>query len=51
MSEQDTKTNTEEEVEDQQGATEAEDNQRQEDPIGDLSELEKIKKELEAEKA
>ncbi len=51
MSEQDTKTNTEEEVEGQQGAAEAEDNQRQEDPIGDLSELEKIKKELEAEKA
>ncbi len=51
MSEQDTKTNTEEEIEDQQGASAAEDNQRQEDPIGDLSELEKIKKELEAEKA
>ena len=48
MSEQDTKTD---EVEGQQGAAEAEDNQRQEDPIGDLSELEKIKKELEAEKA
>ena len=51
MSEQDTKTNTEEEKEGQQGASAAEDNQRQEDPIGDLSELDKIKKELEAEKA
>ncbi len=51
MSEQDTKTNTEEEIEDQQGAAAAEDSQRQEDPIGDLSELEKIKKELQAEKA
>ena len=47
MSEQETNT---EEVEDQ-GATDADANQRQEDPIGDLSELEKIKKELEAEKA
>ena len=45
MSEQETNT---EEVEDQQGATDEEANQRQEDPIGDLSELEKIKKELEA---
>ena len=50
MSEQDTKTNTEE-VESQEGTADAEANQRQEDPIGDLSELEKIKKELEAEKA
>ena len=48
MSEQETNT---EEVEGQQGATDAGENQRQEDPIGDLSELEKIKKELEAEKA
>jgi len=48
LSEQETNT---EEVEDQQGTTDAEANQRQEDPVGDLSELEKIKKELEAEKA
>ncbi len=45
MSEQETNT---EEVE---GSAEADANQRQEDPVGDLSELEKIKKELEAEKA
>lgn len=47
MSEQETNT---EEVKDE-GATDAEGNQRQDDPIGDLSELEKIKKELQAEKA
>lgn len=46
MSEQE--TNTEEEVENPEGATQ--ESQRAEDPIGDLSELEKIKKELEAEK-
>ena len=51
MSEQDTKTNTEEEVKSPEETADAEANQRQEDPIGDLSELEKIKKELEAEKA
>ncbi len=53
MSDQETKndqeTNTEEEVENPEGATE--ESQRSEDPIGDLSELDKIKKELEAEKA
>jgi hypothetical protein len=48
LSEQETNT---EEVEGQQGAEGTDDNQRQDDPIGDLSELEKIKKELEAEKA
>lgn len=47
MSEQE--TNTEEEVKGSEGAKD--ENQRTEDPIGDLSELEKIKKELEAEKA
>lgn len=53
MSDQETKndqkTNTEEEVENPEGATEP--NLRSEDPIGDLSELDRIKKELEAEKA
>ena len=49
MSEQE--TNTEEKVEGDEGTVDAGENQRQEDPIGDLSELEKIKKELEAEKA
>ena len=50
MSDQETNT---EEAEGQQGegAAGTDDNQRQNDPIGDLSELEKIKKELEAEKA
>lgn len=48
MSEQETNT---EEAEGQQGVAGTEDNQRQDDPMGDLSELEKIKKELEAEKA
>ncbi|NIQ03189.1 MAG: hypothetical protein GWM98_24700 [Nitrospinaceae bacterium] len=52
MSDQETKSNAEEEIENPEGATEAgEESQRQEDPLGDLSELEKIKKELEAEKA
>ncbi len=42
---------SEEETTTEEGAAEAaEENQRQEDPIGDLSELDKIKKELEAEK-
>ena len=42
---------SEEETTTEEGAAgAAEENQRQEDPIGDLSELEKIKKELEAEK-
>ncbi len=49
MSEQE--TNTEEVEGQQEGTADTEDNQRQDDPIGDLSELEKIKKELEAEKA
>jgi hypothetical protein len=53
LSDQETKndqeTNTEEEVENPEGATE--ESQRSEDPIGDLSELDRIKKELEAEKA
>lgn len=49
MSEQE--TNTEEAEGQQEGAAGTEDNQRQDDPIGDLSELEKIKKELQAEKA
>jgi hypothetical protein len=48
LSEQETRT--EEELEGQEAADSGQ-NQRQEDPIGDLSELEKIKKELEAEKA
>lgn len=49
MSEQDTQSNPDEtQVDEGPGGDE---NQRQEDPIGDLSELDKIKKELEAEKA
>jgi hypothetical protein len=44
-------TNTDEKVDNPEGATEESENQRTEDPIGDLSELDKIKKELEAEKA
>lgn len=48
MSDQETKT--EENLTDQEAA-DSEANQRQEDPLGDLSELDKIKKELEAEKA
>ena len=56
MSEQETNTeeevdNTEEEVDNAEEATKEGENQRTEDPIGDLSELDKIKKELEAEKA
>jgi len=55
LSDQETKndpeTNSEEEVENPEGATEESQSQRTEDPIGDLSELDKIKKELEAEKA
>ena len=46
MSEQETKT--EEQIENPEGVVE--ESQRAEDPIGDLSELEKIKKELQAEK-
>jgi len=49
LSEQDTQSNPDgTEVDESQAA---EDNQRVEDPLGDLSELDKIKKELEAEKA
>jgi len=56
LSEQETNTeeevdNTEEEVDNAEEATKEGENQRTEDPIGDLSELDKIKKELEAEKA
>ncbi len=52
MSEQETKSNPEEETQiPEEGKGPEDDSQRSEDPLGDLSDLEKIKKELEAEKA